>query len=100
AIGLEGWLHAVDLDSGRELALRADEPVVLASGFKVALLTSLHRTDLDLPRRVEIDARSGGPTGVSAMLDPVALSLRDLAYQALAVRGKAAAHRHLPPGRP
>ena len=91
AIGLEGWLHAVDLDSGRELGLRPDEPVVLASVFKVALVTALYRTGLDLTQRVEIDARSGGPTGVSAMLDPVALSLRDLAYQALAVSDNAAA---------
>ena len=65
--------------------------MVLASVFKVALVTALYRTELDLTQRVEIDARSGGPTGVSAMLDPVALSLRDLAYQALAVSDNAAA---------
>ena len=65
--------------------------MVLASVFKVALVTALYRTGLDLTQRVEIDARSGGPTGVSAMLDPVALSLRDLAYQALAVSDNAAA---------
>ena len=52
AIGLRGWLHAVDLDSGREVGLRADEPVVLASVFKVALVTALHRCGLDLTERV------------------------------------------------
>lgn len=91
AIGLRGWLHAVDLDSGREVGLRADEPVVLASVFKVALVTALHRCGLDLTERVEICARSGGATGVSAMLDPVAMSLRDLAYLAIAVSDNAAA---------
>ena len=91
AIGLRGWLHAVDLDSGREIGLRADEPVVLASVFKVAVVTALYRTGLDLTRRVEIGARSGGPTGISAMQDPAALSLRDLAYLAIAVSDNAAA---------
>jgi beta-lactamase class A len=91
ALGLHGWLHAVDLDSGREVGLRADEPVVLASVFKVALVTALHRSGLDLTTRVEIHQRSPGATGVSAMQDPVTLSLRDLAYLALAVSDNAAA---------
>jgi len=91
AIGLRGWLHAVDLDSGREIGLRPDEPVVLASVFKVALVTALHRSGLDLTQRVEIGPRSPGATGVAAMLDPVVLSLRDLAYLAIAVSDNAAA---------
>ena len=95
AIGLRGWLHAVDLATGRELAVRADEPVVLASAFKVALVTALYRRhdagELDVARQVEIEARSHGATGLSAMLDPARLSLRDLAYLALAVSDNAAA---------
>src|SRR5690606_33429933 len=35
--GVTGWLHVVDMDSGREGADRADEPVVLAPGVKVPL---------------------------------------------------------------
>ena len=91
AIGLCGWLHAIDLDSGREIGLRADEPVVLASVFKVALVTALYRSGLDLTERVEIGERSGGATGVSAMQDPVTMSLRDLAYLAIAVSDNGAA---------
>ncbi len=95
AIGLRGWLHAVDLGSGREVALRPDEPVILASVFKVALVTALYRRHdagaLDVARQIEIGARTGGATGVSAMEDPARLSLRDLAYLAIAVSDNAAA---------
>ena len=38
--GVTGCLHALDVDSGREVGLRSDEPVVLASVFKVPLLVS------------------------------------------------------------
>jgi beta-lactamase class A len=95
AIGLRGWLHARDLDSGDELGLRADEPVVLASVFKVALVAALYRLHdagaLDVSRQVEVTARTDGATGVAAMLDPARLSLRDLAYLAIAVSDNAAA---------
>jgi len=95
AIGLRGRLHAVELASGRELAVRADEPVVLASVFKVALVTALYRRhdagELDLTRQVEVGARTGGATGIAAMHDPARLSLRDLAYLAVAVSDNAAA---------
>lgn len=95
AIGLRGWLHAVDLATGREVAVRASQPVVLASVFKVALVTALYRRhdagELDVARQVEIGARTGGATGVSAMEDPARLSLRDLAYLAIAVSDNAAA---------
>jgi beta-lactamase class A len=95
SIGLRGWLHAVDLDSGREVALRADEPVILASVFKVALVTALYRRHdagtLDVTRQVEVGERTGGATGLSVMEDPVRLSLRDLAYLAIAVSDNASA---------
>jgi beta-lactamase class A len=95
AIGLRGWVHAVDLATGREVAVRANQPVVLASVFKVALVTALYRRhdagELDVARQVEIGARTGGATGVSAMEDPARLSLRDLAYLAIAVSDNAAA---------
>jgi len=95
AVGVRGWVHAVDLDGGRELVLRADEPVVLASVFKVALVTALYRRHdagaLDVTERVGVARRTAGATGVSAMLDPVQLSLRDLAYLAIALSDNAAA---------
>ncbi len=95
ALGLRGTLHAVDLATGREVAVGADEPVVLASVFKVALVTALWRSHearaLDVTQRVEVGARTGGATGVAAMEDPATLSLRDLAYLAIAVSDNAAA---------
>jgi len=95
AIGLRGRLHAVDLASGHEVAVAADEPVVLASVFKVALVTALYRRheagELDVAEQVEVGGRTAGATGVSAMQDPVRLSLRDLAYLAIAVSDNAAA---------
>jgi beta-lactamase class A len=95
AIGLRGNLHAVDLATGREVAVGADDPVVLASVFKVALVTALYRRHeagtLDVTQRVEVGARTGGATGVSAMEDAATLSLRDLAYLAIAVSDNGAA---------
>jgi beta-lactamase class A len=95
AIGLSGRLHAIDLATGREVAVGADDPVVLASVFKVALVTALYRRheagELDVTHQVEVGARTGGATGVSAMEDPARLSLRDLAYLAIAVSDNGAA---------
>lgn len=91
--GVTGRLHAVDLDRpDRELSVGADDPVVLASVFKVPLLVALHHSGHDLTRRVTLDHdRSTGPTGVGGMLDPVTASLRDLAYLAITVSDNAAA---------
>lgn len=95
--GVTGWLHAVDVDDGREVGLGADEPVVLASVFKVPLLVELFRQGerglLDLAEsvRVPADDRTGGGTGLAAMLDDATLSLRDLAYLMMAVSDNAAA---------
>ena len=94
-LGLTGRLHAVDLATGREVAVAADAPVVLASVFKVALVTALYRRhdagELDVTDQVHVGERSAGATGVSAMADPVRLSLRDLAYLAIAVSDNGAA---------
>jgi beta-lactamase class A len=95
AIGVTGSLHAVDLATGREVAVGADAPVVLASVFKIPLVVALYRLHdagaLDISRPVEIAARTGGATGIAAMHDPVRMSLRDLAYLAIAVSDNAAA---------
>ncbi|MCE6999805.1 class A beta-lactamase-related serine hydrolase [Saccharothrix sp. S26] len=91
--GVTGTLHAVDLDHpDRELSVGADDPVVLASVFKIPLLVALHHSDHDLTRRTTLDLdRSTGPTGIGGMLDPVTISLRDLAYLAVTVSDNAAA---------
>ena len=95
SLGLDGTLHAVDLETGREVAVGADAPVVMASVFKVAVVTAMYRRHeagaLDAARPVTVRRRSFGQTGVAAMQDPVRLSLRDLAYLAIAVSDNAAA---------
>ncbi|MEW1838490.1 serine hydrolase [Nonomuraea angiospora] len=89
--GVRGRLYAADIDSGREVGHGPDEPVPTASMFKVPLLVALCRQAdaglLDLSERVTVTAgdRVSGPTGLSAMLDDVTISLRDLAYLMIAV---------------
>ncbi|GAA3945487.1 serine hydrolase [Actinomadura viridis] len=95
--GVTGYLHAADLDSGREIGLRGDEPVVLASVFKVPLLVAFHRQAaaglLDPTEAVTLppEGRTEGPTGLSALLDEVRMSLRDLAFLMITVSDNAAA---------
>ncbi len=89
--GVTGWLHAADIDTGREIGLGSDDPLPMASMFKVPLLVALCRQAdaglLDPAERVTVppSGRSPGPTGISAMLDEVTISLRDLAYLMIAV---------------
>ncbi|MEV0233175.1 serine hydrolase [Nonomuraea sp. NPDC050786] len=91
AAGVTGWLYASDIDSGQDVGHRPDEPVPTASMFKVPLLVALCRQAdaglLDLTERVTVTAgdRVSGPTGLSAMLDDVTISLRDLAYLMITV---------------
>ncbi|GAA3122225.1 serine hydrolase [Streptosporangium carneum] len=95
--GVTGFLHAVDVDTGAEIAHRADDPVVTASVFKVALLVEffrqIDRGRLDATERVTVmaDRHTAGPTGVSVMADDVTISLRDLAYLMMAVSDNTAA---------
>jgi beta-lactamase class A len=95
--GVTGFLHALDLDTGREITLRGDDPVVLASVFKVPLLVAFHRQadagllDPTEPVTLPPSQRTDGPTGVSAMRDEVRMSLRDLCYLMIAVSDNTAA---------
>lgn len=69
AAGVTGFLHAVDLDTGAEVGHGADEPVVLASVFKVALLVEFFRqvdeSRLDEAERITVtaDRRTPEPPG-------------------------------------
>ncbi|MFI7692502.1 serine hydrolase [Nonomuraea sp. NPDC049655] len=89
--GVTGWLHACDIDSGRESGHGADEPMPLASVYKLPLLVEFcrqadaGRLDATAPTTVTSGQRVSGPTGLSAMLDDVTMSLRDLAYLMMAV---------------
>ena len=96
AADVDGFLHAVDLDSGREITHGADRPVVLASVFKVPVLLELFRQgaedvlDLTEPVLVPVEGRSPGPFGISMMLDPIRMSLRDLAWLMMGISDNAA----------
>ncbi|MGV9703419.1 serine hydrolase [Streptomyces sp. NPDC003483] len=80
----------------REVAVGADEPVVLASVFKVLLVLEFARQvaagQLDPRDRVRVTAadRLGG-WGTAGCADDVELSLRDLAFFAMSVSDNAAA---------
>jgi beta-lactamase class A len=91
AAGVDGFLHAIDVDRGTELGYQPDAPVVLASVFKVPLLVEFERQvaagRIDERERARVPAafRVPGPTGISAMVDDVELSWRDLAQLMIAV---------------
>ncbi|RCG32032.1 serine hydrolase [Sphaerisporangium album] len=97
AAAVTGTVHAVDLDTGAEVGVGPDEPVVLASVFKLPLLVEFHRQaeagllDPAEPCRIGPEGRTAGGTGLAAMLDAATLSLRDLAYLMIAVSDNAAA---------
>jgi beta-lactamase class A len=89
--GARGFVHAVDVDTGREVGLLPDEPVVTASTFKVPVLLELvlqaaeGRVSLSDRIRVPAEGRAPGPTGLSVWQDEVELSLRDLASSMITV---------------
>ncbi|MCX2922097.1 serine hydrolase [Streptomyces sp. NEAU-W12] len=106
----EGQVHAVPVHGGteavgtgagaepggREVGVGADDPVVLASIFKVLLVLEFARQavagQLDPRERVRVTAadRLGG-WGTAGCLDDVELSLRDLAHFAMSVSDNSAA---------
>ena len=96
AAGVEGFVHARDLQTGRETGHNADAPVVAASVFKVPVLVELFRQadagllDLTEPVTVPVAQRAPGPTGLSPMLDAATLSWRDLALSMMTVSDNAA----------
>ncbi|WDG32757.1 class A beta-lactamase-related serine hydrolase [Streptomyces sp. CA-278952] len=97
--GAEGLLHAVPVEAGPgggEVTVGADEPVVIASVFKVLLVLEFARQvaagQLDPRERVRVTAadRLGG-WGTAGCADDVELSLRDLAFFTLSVSDNSAA---------
>ncbi|WP_327140554.1 serine hydrolase [Nocardia sp. NBC_01327] len=96
AIPVRGWLHAVDIDSGREIAVDAGDQVVIASIFKILLALEFCRQcaagQLDPTERVLVRAedRLGG-WGTAGCQDDIELSLRDLAFFAMSVSDNTAA---------
>jgi beta-lactamase class A len=97
AAGVTGRLHARPVDAdGPEVCLGADEPVVLASVFKVLLVLEFARQaaagQLDPAERVRVGRadRLGG-LGTAACQDEVDMSWRDLALFALMLSDNTAA---------
>jgi beta-lactamase class A len=96
AAGVEGWLHARDIETGRGAGTRGHEQVVLASIVKILLVLEFARQvaagTLDPAERVVVRAedRFGG-WGTAGCTDDVELSLRDLAYFAMSVSDNTAA---------
>jgi beta-lactamase class A len=96
--GVRGWLHArpVDPTDPAEVAVAADEPVVMASVYKLPVLVAFCRAvdagELDPrePVRVEPSMRTAGETGLSVLADPVTMSRRDLARSMITVSDNAA----------
>lgn len=96
--GVHGRLHAMPLGGpAREVGLDPDEPVVMASVYKLPLLVAFCRLvdagEVDPRERITVDpaGRTTGPTGLSIMRDPVTMSWRDLACSMISVSDNAAA---------
>jgi beta-lactamase class A len=96
--GAAGRVHATPIsESAREIAVGADEHVVMASVYKLVLLVTLCQrfetgvVDARAAVRVNPASCTPGPTGVSTFLDPVTLSWRDLAASMITVSDSAAA---------
>ena len=91
AAGLEGFMHARDLAADREVGCCDTTVCATASVGKVSILVSLMQAvaagEVDLAERVHVaDApRTGGPSGLSVLPDPVDLSLRAVAHLMMTV---------------
>ncbi|HET9104222.1 MAG TPA: serine hydrolase [Solirubrobacteraceae bacterium] len=94
-VGAQVRLHVTDLSGSREIAVGADEPVALASVVKILICLAFARRvaagELDQREPVDVPVflRVGG-TGTTACLDPVRMSLRDLAVSMMSVSDNAA----------
>ena len=95
AAGARGFLHVRELGGDREVALDADAPVATASVIKIVLALAFVREAaagrIDPSERAEVPARYRvGGSGTTGFMDPVTLSLRDLARSMMTVSDNAA----------
>jgi beta-lactamase class A len=96
AAGARGWLHARPVGPGTpSVGVDADEPVVLASAFKVVVAVAYAREvaagRLDPAGRTRVTARDRtGGVGTAGCVDDVEMSWRDLALFMLTISDNAA----------
>lgn len=100
--GVRGWLHARPVSgdgphhSARDVDAGAHAPVVMASVYKLFVLVAYCRevdagtVDPREPVVVPVP-RTPGPTGISALADPVTMSWRDLVTSMVTASDNAAA---------
>lgn len=95
--GATGFLHAreIGIEDGPEIDIHADEPVVLASVFKILVLTAYVRAveagALDPTERTIVTARYRiGGVGTAGFADDVEASWRDLALNMMSMSDNAA----------
>lgn len=93
--GARGFLHARELGGGAEVAVGADDPVVLASVFKIPVAVAYAREvaagRLDETARTRVGSRYRiGGIGTAGCADDVEMSWRDLALFMLTMSDNAA----------
>lgn len=93
-VQVRGYVHFREIGSDVSVGLDADAPVVVASVIKILLLVAFARAvddGLDPAQRTEVPApyRVGG-SGTAGCVDPVAMSMRDLAGSMMSVSDNAA----------
>ncbi|MEU6312272.1 serine hydrolase [Streptomyces sp. NPDC047014] len=93
--GVEGFVHARDIDTGTEFGHHADSPVVLASVFKIPIAleyarqAAAGRLDRAAHHTVTAAYRAGG-SGTDGCLYDVEMSARDLAFMMMTISDNAA----------
>ncbi|WP_433356162.1 serine hydrolase [Microtetraspora malaysiensis] len=92
---VEGFVHVRDVDGSAEIGLNPDEPVVLASVFKIPVVLEYARQaaagTLDRTERLTVTtADKDGGIGTSGCADDVSLTLRDLAHFMMTMSDNAA----------
>ncbi|TDD52074.1 serine hydrolase [Nonomuraea terrae] len=93
--GVRGFLHAREVDGDAETGLDPDEPVVLASVFKIAVALEYARQaaagEISRTERLTVTtADKDGGIGTSGCHDDVSLTLRDLAHFMITMSDNAA----------
>ncbi|GLX02415.1 serine hydrolase [Microtetraspora sp. NBRC 16547] len=92
---VEGFVHVRDVDGPDETGLNPDEPVVLASVFKIPVVLEYARQaaagTLERTERLTVTAADkDGGIGTSGCADDVSLTLRDLAHFMMTMSDNAA----------